>query len=66
MTADFAAATWRKSSRSNAEQECVEVAQVPTVVGIRDSKDPEGGHLAFGRTEFRALLDRVKAGDLDL
>jgi hypothetical protein len=66
MTADFNAATWRKSSRSNAEQACVEVARVPTAVGIRDSKDPGSGHLEMGRTAFRTLLDQVKAGILDL
>ncbi|WP_067480134.1 DUF397 domain-containing protein [Actinomadura hibisca] len=66
MTADFGAATWRKSSRSNAEQECVEVAQVPTVIGIRDSKNPDGGHLEFAPATFGSLLAQVKAGDLDL
>ncbi|WP_329519191.1 DUF397 domain-containing protein [Spirillospora sp. NBC_01491] len=66
MSAEFAAGIWRKSSRSNAEQACVEVARVPHVVGIRDSKNPDGGHLAFGRAAFGGLLARVKAGDLDL
>lgn len=66
MTADFAAATWRKSSRSNAEQACVEVAQVPEVIGIRDSKNPDGPHLVVNRSTFRSLVQQVKAGDLDL
>ncbi|MUN37086.1 DUF397 domain-containing protein [Actinomadura litoris] len=37
MRADFTAATWRKSSRSNAEQECVEVAQAPAIIGTEDT-----------------------------
>ncbi|MEV0660426.1 DUF397 domain-containing protein [Actinomadura luteofluorescens] len=66
MNADFADAQWRKSSRSNSQQECVEVAQSPTSIGIRDSQNPEGGHLALDRSSFTALLARAKAGDLDL
>ncbi|SNR36081.1 DUF397 domain-containing protein [Actinomadura mexicana] len=66
MSTDVAAAAhWRKSSRSNTEQECVEVAELPTAIGIRDSKKPEGGHLPLDRTTFTGLLTRVKAGDLD-
>ncbi|TDC68483.1 DUF397 domain-containing protein [Actinomadura sp. GC306] len=66
MSRDLAAAKWRKSSRSNSEQECVQVAQVPAAIGIRDSKNPEGGHLTLARTAFADLLNRVKARDLDL
>lgn len=66
MSASLAAATWRKSSRSNSEQACVEVAQLPTAIGIRDSKNPAGGHLTLNRTLFDGFLNRVKAGDLDL
>ncbi|MEV0660425.1 DUF397 domain-containing protein [Actinomadura luteofluorescens] len=67
MSTDVAAvANWRKSSRSNTEQECVEVAKLPTTIGIRDSKNPEGGHLPLDRITFTGLLARVKAGDLDL
>ncbi|MFG2249133.1 DUF397 domain-containing protein [Spirillospora sp. NPDC048823] len=66
MSADFGAAKWRKSSRSNTEQECVEVARVWATIGIRDSKNPEGGHLALDRPTFTSLVNQVKAGDLDL
>lgn len=37
-TADLPNARWRKSTYSNAEGACVEVAAIPGVVGIRDSK----------------------------
>jgi hypothetical protein len=66
MSADFAVGEWRKSSRSNSEQDCVEVAQVPAAIGVRDSKNPQGGHLALDRAAFSTLLDRAKAGALDL
>ncbi|MFA1550712.1 DUF397 domain-containing protein [Actinomadura chokoriensis] len=64
MSADFTAAKWRKSSRSNSEQDCVEVAQASAAIGIRDSKSPQSGHLAIDRSAFEDLLTRVKAGCL--
>ncbi|GAA0597197.1 DUF397 domain-containing protein [Actinomadura livida] len=66
MSADFAAAKWRKSSRSNSEQECVEIAEASSAIGIRDSKNPNGGHLALKRAVFAGLLNRMKAGDFDI
>lgn len=66
MSAGFATAKWRKSSRSNSEQACVEVAPAPSVIGVRDSKNPNGGHLVLDRAVFADLLDHVRAGDLDL
>jgi Domain of unknown function (DUF397) len=38
---------WRKSSRSNTENACVEIAFVPRAVGVRDSKNTSGPTLAF-------------------
>ncbi|WP_328600672.1 DUF397 domain-containing protein [Actinomadura physcomitrii] len=33
-------------------------------MGVRDSKDPEAGHLALDRSMFASLVARVRAGDL--
>jgi hypothetical protein len=38
---------WRKSSRSNAANACVEIALDPQVVAVRDSKNTSGPTLAF-------------------
>jgi len=57
---------WRKSSRSDSEGgNCVEVAGVASVVAVRDSKDPDGPKLAFGRGAFGALAQEIRAGRSD-
>ncbi|MEV4252147.1 DUF397 domain-containing protein [Spirillospora sp. NPDC049652] len=48
---------WRKSSYSGTEQsECVELADLVDVVGLRDSKAPEMGHLTLSRSALAELL----------
>ncbi|MEV7870942.1 DUF397 domain-containing protein [Streptomyces sp. NPDC088124] len=57
---------WFKSSYSGGEgNECVEVADLPTAVAIRDSKLPQGPVLALPARTFTAFLVGVKAGSLD-
>ncbi|TDB90870.1 DUF397 domain-containing protein [Actinomadura sp. KC216] len=57
---------WRKSSRSDSRGECVELAELDSSVGIRDSKNPDTPHLTVGREALSGLLSRIKAGELDL
>jgi hypothetical protein len=66
--ADLTGAVWRKSTRSgNGGSDCVEVAKnVPGIVGVRDSKDRDGGVLTFGPEAWREFLGGVKAGEFDL
>ncbi|MBB5154795.1 DUF397 domain-containing protein [Saccharopolyspora phatthalungensis] len=47
---------WRKSSRSGAEGDCVEVAVGFELVGVRDTKDRDGGTLVFRRSQWRSFV----------
>ena len=61
------AAAWHKSSFSTANGSCVEVARnLPSVVAVRDSKDPAGPRLNFGPEEWRRFAASVKAGQFDV
>lgn len=63
---DVSCAQWRKARRSQGGgNACVEVAPVKGVIAVRDSKDPDGGHLAFGKQEWSAFFAQVKDGKLD-
>lgn len=52
--------TWRKSSRSSAENSCVELSVGPAGAGIRDSKNPAAGTLALPAAEWSAFLAAIK------
>ncbi|GAA1588269.1 hypothetical protein GCM10009678_83340 [Actinomadura kijaniata] len=52
---------WRKSSRSAGQGgNCVELANVPGVVAVRDSKSPDGPVLLMERHEFRQVTNAIK------
>jgi hypothetical protein len=55
---------WRKSSYSGGGdeggQDCVEVAAMHGLVGLRDSKAPGAGHLTLSPAGFGDLLTRLK------
>lgn len=61
---ELAGADWRTSSRSANGADCVEVAPVTPAVAVRDSKDPHGPALTFGRTGWSAFLATIHGGDL--
>jgi Domain of unknown function (DUF397) len=60
---DLSLAQWRKASYSGTNGgQCVEVAtNVPDVVAVRDSKDPDGPVLVLDPAVWQAFTGRVKA-----
>lgn len=51
---------WRKSSYSATQGECIEVADLSTGIGLRDSKQPEAGHLTVTTEAFSRFLRQIK------
>jgi hypothetical protein len=52
---ELSAACWRKGTRSEATNTCVEVAFAGQVVGLRDSKNAGGPVLAVPVSSFAVL-----------
>ena len=65
---DLTSAIWRKSSYSGSSGgNCVEIARnLPGVIAVRDSKNPEGPALVFSPEEWRAFLAGARDGQFDL
>jgi Domain of unknown function (DUF397) len=62
---DLACAQWSKSSYSSANGACVEVAQnLPGIVAVRDSKDPDGPKLLIPPADWRTFVSGIKGGNL--
>ena len=63
---DLPGAQWRKSGRSSAQGNCVELARLSgSEVEIRNSRPPQGAALVFTEAELDAFIGGVKDGDFD-
>jgi hypothetical protein len=65
---DLSGAQWKKSSRSGSSGgQCVEVAaNLPGVIAVRDSKNPDGPKLLFTPGEWQAFIEGVRSSEFDL
>jgi hypothetical protein len=61
---DPSRAVWFKSSRSNANGACAEVANLTGAVGVRDSKNVHGGVLTFEVAHWTSFVAAFKSGRL--
>jgi hypothetical protein len=53
---------WRKSSYSGGGNNCVEVAQTAASHAVRDSKNPDAGHLVFPANAWQSFVTDIKRG----
>jgi Domain of unknown function (DUF397) len=57
---------WIKSSRSLSNGGCVEMTHLPGgQIGVRDSKNPEGGILRITSAGWHAFLAGARRGEFD-
>jgi Domain of unknown function (DUF397) len=65
---DLSRAVWYKSTFSNGSGgNCVEVASnLPGIVAVRDSKNPEGPRLTFTTKTWSAFVAGIKRREFDL
>jgi Domain of unknown function (DUF397) len=59
---DLSRAEWRRSSHSSQSGNCVEVARnLPGLVAVRDSKEPDEAPLVVSREAWQAFITAVRA-----
>ncbi|WUH99116.1 DUF397 domain-containing protein [Spirillospora sp. NBC_00431] len=64
--ADLGRVVFRKSSYSEGANGCVEAAALGPMRLVRDTKNPQGGHLTLGQDAWAALMLQIKQGAYDV
>jgi len=63
---DLTGVAWRKSKRSGAVGNCVEVARLANGdIAVRNSRFPNGPALVYTQAEITAFVGGVKDGEFD-
>jgi len=64
--AELTGVCWRKSSISNSQGACVELARLSDGgFAVRNSRNPDGPALIYTRAEIAALFEGIKLGEFD-
>jgi Domain of unknown function (DUF397) len=59
-------ARWRKSTFSNSQGDCVELARLPEgMIAVRNSRHPTGPALICTRAQIAAFIQGTRNGDFD-
>ncbi len=53
---------WRKASSSANNGQCVEIADLPGGMAVRDSKDPDGPRLRFSAEAWEQFATAMEIG----
>lgn len=61
MVADRRELRWRKSRRSGSDANCIEVAELPAAMAVRDSKDRDGAVLFFAAGSWAAFIKGARS-----
>jgi hypothetical protein len=57
--AGVAGMSWRKSSHSGGDNNCVEVGTTSADIAVRDTKDLGGGGLRFSATAWQVFTESI-------
>lgn len=59
--ATLPATIWHRSSYSGGQGDCLELAQdIPALAPVRDSKNPTGPVIPFGRNTWRTFVAHLR------
>jgi hypothetical protein len=58
--------SWRKSSRSMSNGDCVEISAVCSKILVRDTKKPDGATLGYPLASWRLFVSSAKRGDFEV
>jgi hypothetical protein len=64
-SSDQVSPNWKKASLSYSTGGCVEVATVPDLVRVRDSKNPSGTVLGLSSASWTAFMGEIQGGRFD-